>query len=334
MSKVIVIYSYYQKNDEYVKNLEFFIKNGIHDDIDYLFCINGHECSVDIPSQSNIRVLKRDNINYDFGAYSGALKNININIYDYFFFINTSVRGPFIPEKDRLKIKWTQPFIKLFTKDVKLVGTSINILNATDPEIIKSMSLNLLIDKGYRAPFIHVQSQVFVLNKESLHFLIVKNFFNQSHEEDFIKFIALREVLMSQLILKNGWNINCILPKYQGLDYRKISKDINTTSIHGDPYYPGAYFGKSIEPYDVIFIKTNRNVSPNKIIELTDQYYISNIHSQSDIIVETFDNINSHRCIQKQIINLLPTLIILALLVFLIYKYKYSNKKNYRGKTK
>jgi hypothetical protein len=322
--KIIVIYSYYQKNDEYVKNLEFFINNGIYNDIDYIFCINGKECSIDLPSGPNIKILKRDNIDYDFGAYSDALKTININLYDYIFFINTSVRGPFIPQQERLKMAWTEPFLKLFINDVKLVGTSINIFS---PNHIDS-NVQVLIDKGYELPLSHIQSQMFVLNKESLNFLNSKGFFNQSNETDFNRFIMLREVLMSQLILKNGWNINCILSKYKDLDYRTLKTNINTTSVDGDPYYPGAYFGESIEPYDVIFIKTNRNVSPQKIIELTDKYYISNIHTLSTTtIIEPFANANGNdncNCKIKFIINLIPTLFILALLIYFIYNYYYK----------
>lgn len=40
-NKIIVIYSYYEKNDEYIKNFQFFLNNALYDDIDYLFCING-----------------------------------------------------------------------------------------------------------------------------------------------------------------------------------------------------------------------------------------------------------------------------------------------------
>lgn len=273
MSKTIVIYSYFEKDNEYIKNLKFFLDNAIYDDIDYIFSINGHKCSIDIPQKANIYILKRDNNNFDFGAYTEALNIINSDLYEYFFFINTSVRGPFLDFKENRTFRWTEPFIKLLTNDVKLVGTSINILNITDPEIQKLMSLNLLIEQGYTPPFIHVQSQVFLLNKESLKFLISKQFFNQTNESNFNIFVALREVLMSQLILKNGWNINCILPKYQGLDYRTIKYDINPTSRNGDPYYPNAYFGNTITPFDVIFIKTNRDVSTNEIIKLTNLSY-------------------------------------------------------------
>lgn len=56
---------------------------------------------------------------------------------------------------------------------------------------------------------------------------------------------------MSQIILKNNWNINCILSKYTGYDYRLIKNNFNTTSE--DPYYRDGYFGNTIKPEEVIF---------------------------------------------------------------------------------
>ena len=255
-TRIVVIYSYYEKNRDYIDNLKYFIQHALYDDIHYIFCINGRKCSVEIPTSPNIEILERDNHDYDFGAYSDALKNIDISSYDYFFFINTSVCGPFLREN----IRWTQPFLDLLTDNVKLVGTTINICDVRDPETQKKGCLDILVEKGYKPPFSHVQSQVFVLDNEALRYIISQGLFDQSSEKDFVRFVVLREILLSQLILRNGWNINCILPKYKGIDYRIITRDINWTTLNGDAYYPGRYFGGSIKPYDVIFIKTNRNL--------------------------------------------------------------------------
>ena len=309
MSKTLVIYSYYEKNDEYIKNFKFFLDNALYDDIEYIFCINGHQCSIDIPKQSNIKILPRDNKDFDFGAYQDAIKSIFIDSYKYFFFINTSVRGPFLPNDLRKKIRWTDPFIELLTNNVKLVGTSINIFNAPNKNPKQDPYFDLLISKGYNPPFSHIQSQFFLLDNEGLKFLISKEFFNQPPETSFEKFIILREVQMSLLILKNGWNINCVLPKYKGLDYRTLTHDINPTSIDGDPIHPTAYFGGDIKPYDVIFIKTNRGISTEEIIKLTDQYYIYN-KDKTDYI-EPFAN-------KTATFNYKYFLIILCILILII----------------
>lgn len=351
MTNTLVIYSYYQKNDEYVKNFEFFLKFGIYPDIDYIFCINGRECSITIPNLPNIKIIERDNIGFDFGSYYDALKTIDINAYKYFFFINTSVRGPFLPDNIRSNIKWTQPFIELLKGDVKLVGTSINVLNFnnnTNNDFITQMSKHI-IELGYKPPFPHVQSQMFLLDNESLNYLLSENLFNYSIDNDFVKTIALREVLMSLLILKSGWNINCILEKYRNIDYRTIKDDINPTSATGDPYYPGAYFGNSIKPYDVIFIKTNRGVSTKEIIELTDGYYIYDSHPTN--YIEPFDNSNNINSPSNNYTNRINTIseiqpefynlrlwhlvfilfIIFLVIVIIIYSLKYVAKKRMSG---
>ena len=65
---------------------------------------------------------------------------------------------------------------------------------------------------------------------------------------------------MSQRILAHGWNIDCLAKRYSGLDYRTITEDPNTSSVDGDPYWDGAYFGGTLDPYELVFVKTDRNV--------------------------------------------------------------------------
>jgi hypothetical protein len=45
--------------------------------------------------------------------------------YKYFVFVNSSVRGPYLPAYMD-DITWTQAFTSQFTTTVKLVGSSIN----------------------------------------------------------------------------------------------------------------------------------------------------------------------------------------------------------------
>lgn len=48
---------------------------------------------------SNARYVNHGNTCYDWGTFGWALFNLDINIdkYKYFFFMNSSVRGPFLP---------------------------------------------------------------------------------------------------------------------------------------------------------------------------------------------------------------------------------------------
>jgi len=241
---VCLLYAYFEKNELYKNNFKFFLENGILDHVDYYIIINGH-CSVEIPQKKNIKILIRENIGYDFGAYSHGIKNLENN-YQYIFFMNTSVCGPYYKDKN-----WTHYFIPLFSGDVKVVGTSINICTWDHP------LLKILYGNG---PYSHVQTMFFGITNEYLTYLKSIDFFNQEtiNQLDFESLIIRKEIGLSQIALKNNWNINCNLMLYKNLDYRNITKDINPTSHEGDPYYQKAFFGMTIEPQQVVFFKNAR----------------------------------------------------------------------------
>lgn len=235
-NKYVCLYAYYEKNNDYKNNLKFFLENGILDYVDYYFIING-ECTVDIPQKDNIYILNRQNIGYDFGAWSFALTKLN-NSYDYYIFINTSVIGPYLEIDD---IDWLQKFLKLFnTKDVKLVGSTINMLNPPNHT--------------------HVQSMFFILDKEALDFLNTKDFFNENeiNTYDFNSIIFNKEINLSQCILKNNWNINCIVPHYRNLDYRILNENINIPKEITDVVFNNCFFNRTLKPEEMVFYKKSQ----------------------------------------------------------------------------
>lgn len=246
-NKLCVIYNYYEKNDLYKSNFIYFLNNGMLEEIDYYIIINGM-CSVNIPNINNINVYYRENIGYDFAAYSYIINNKLFKKYDYYFFINTSVSGPYLKNNNK---KWYEYFIELFNEKVHLVGTSINICTIKGLCIYKNYTKNV-------NP--HVQSMFFVLDYKYFNELVNENFFNEKEiiNMSFDELIRNKEVGLSSNAINKGYNINSILPKYKNLDYININEDINKNSVNGDPYYKNAYFGETINPYDVIFYKTNR----------------------------------------------------------------------------
>ena len=72
------------------------MKNGVckNSDIFYIFIIVGNTYSVQFPEQSNIKIIPRENIGYDFSSWKIALESIDINNYDRFIFMNDTVCGP------------------------------------------------------------------------------------------------------------------------------------------------------------------------------------------------------------------------------------------------
>jgi len=253
-NNICCIYAYYEKNNLYKNNFKYFLDNAILNNVDYYIIING-KCSIKIENKNNLKVYYRENKGYDFGAYSYALKKINKS-YNYYFFINTSVCGPYLKDSSK---QWTDNFLELFNNDTKLVGTSINIW--THKSVENLYNLKDIYKKN--GPYTHVQSMFFCIDNEALQFLKNVNFFDEekiNNSKDIEYIIAYKEIGLSQILLKNNWNINCILSKYKNIDYRILDKDINNTSLTGDPYYKNRYFGNTIDKYEVIFFKNNRSL--------------------------------------------------------------------------
>jgi hypothetical protein len=253
MSSSLCIYAYYEKDQTYYDNAHFFLKYGINDESDFVFVING-TCSLELPNVSNFRAVRRPNTGYDFGAYSSVLQDLRISDrlrdYRYFFFVNSSVRGPFVTSSRRC---WQASFIDMFSDDTRLVGTTVNMCPSPMPR---------LQEKGFVAPFTHVQTQMFAMTLECLeHVLENSDIFDPNVQGDFGYTIEMKEVYLSQLVLRNGWNIDCLAPLYKGLDYRTVRHNINLSSpIHGDCCWSGTYFGGTVNPLEIMFIKTNRDI--------------------------------------------------------------------------
>ena len=278
MSKIAVVYAYCEKNEEYKKNLDFFIKKGVYandENIDYFIVVNG-ESNYSFPEYSNLKVFFRENEGFDFAGYNRGIEEAEKSgkHYDYYTFINTSCRGPFLPEYCSA-MKWTEPFLKLFEKDykIKMVGVSINFL--------------------FRSLRPHIQSYFFMIDNDALNYIRYEGLFNKSFG-DLINVIESQEIDLSLLLLKKGWNISCIIPEYQNIDYSLLLKKFNeggfydsielnnriykSSHSHGDIICFGKMcFGRDLHPYELIFIKTDkivRKLSMDETESLTN-YYIN-----------------------------------------------------------
>ena len=159
MKKYCILYSYFETNYS-KKNLYFFIKKGVvfNNDVFFVFLINNHKCSVKIPIQNNIKIIRRNNIGHDFGSWKHGLKSINMNIFDYFIFMNDAVLGPFLPRYIPKNIKWYYMFCNLISNKVKLSGLTINYYPWNIP------------NKNFK----HVQSMMFCTDKIGLN-VSIKN---------------------------------------------------------------------------------------------------------------------------------------------------------------
>ena len=107
-------------------------------------------------------------------------------------------------------------------------------------------------------PYTHVQSYVRALRPNTLLWVLRHTtVFSLAHPaRSYTDAVIQKEVSLSQALMRHGgWNIDCLAGHYRGRDYRRVTVDPNPTSRGGDPCYAGAYFGGSLDPDEVLFVK-------------------------------------------------------------------------------
>lgn len=249
--KTLIIYATHKISE----NLLFFCRNGYIDDpkYDFVFVFNDPDLKIEFcPKKENIRIINRENIGLDFGAWTCALLSYDLNgkylyeTYDYFILINSTVRGPFLPlyYDKRIYGYWPELFISKLNNDVKLVGTTVNIMKTWESIML----------------FPHIQSMFLVTDRIGLDIGIKNKIFDLNNiKMDKTDIIYTKEVGLSKLIIENGYNITSMLSAYKNIDFRKniphCLQDCATDHIR-----PNNYFDININPYEVIFFKTNDDI--------------------------------------------------------------------------
>ena len=261
--KSVIIYTYFM-SDSSNFNLKFFVDTELSykDNVDYIIVINGfnHAPEIVFPHLENLTIIRRENKGFDFGGHNEALNYIDRNnkIYDYYFFLNSGVIGPILPHYVK-KPHWTKFFIKKINDVVKLVGTTIVCLPDTD--------------LGGYGP--KVEGFFFMTDNIGLNLMKnEKNIFcdHANKTDDIIH----GEYGISNCILKHGYSIDCMLRKYQNINWR----DPNNYNLNGNihPSRKNSFYGESINPYEVIFHKwywhDQRVSGVNK--DIIDQYISNN----------------------------------------------------------
>ena len=292
ISKKLVIYTYFP-NPSSDYNLDFYSKTAITENanIDYIIVVNGNKCDVTLPNLANLKVIYRDNLGFDFGGHKAALDSLDGKQYDYYFFMNSGVLGPFLPDTHPKDIHWTELFIKKITDKVKLVGTSIYCIPDSHPE--------------YNGP--HVEGFCFMTDHIGLKLLLDKNtiFYNHQSKDDAIHY---SEYELTECIFKAGYTIDCMLKKYEGVDW--LDKQNMHYNSCEPPSRRGKYFGDSIDPFEVIFHKWYWNNPADSMVsfDVVENYvntwskkqllfiekYMAHIKSMYETLCYTPSDINEH----------------------------------------
>uniref|UniRef100_A0A6C0LBB2 Glycosyltransferase n=1 Tax=viral metagenome TaxID=1070528 RepID=A0A6C0LBB2_9ZZZZ len=235
--KSVISYVYF-KSPQADYNLKYFITSELtyKENIDYIFVINGFDCG-DIIFPDFVTVLRRENVGFDFGGHKHALEYITNNnkSYDYFFFMNSGVFGPILPHYYTYE-HWSNIFIRKINEKVKLVGTTIACLPHTD--------------LGGYGPKV----EGFFFMTDNIGLDLLKNVGSIFYDHpDFVSDIINGEYGLSNCILKNGYSIDCMIRKYQGIDWQNPQNWEMNDKKH--PTRKNSFYGESLNPYELIFHK-------------------------------------------------------------------------------
>jgi hypothetical protein len=263
--KIIIIYTYY-KSQSADYNLSFYVKKELSykNNIDYIIVINGFNCDIKFPKLNNLKILKRDNIGFDFGGHNYALKYLKKKdkTYDYYFFMNSGVIGPIIPHYLN-DIHWSSYFINKINNTVKLVGTTIVCLPHND-------------DGGYGPK---VEGFFFMTDKIGLKLLKNEKTIFYNHKS-FYDTIINGEYGLSNCIIKNGYSIDCMLHRYQGINW--LDKNNWNLNNNTHPSRKNSFYNTTINPYEVIFHKWFWHNEENVSFDIIEQY-VNNHNFNSEI---------------------------------------------------
>lgn len=273
--EVLMLYVYSRTHSHAFGNLKYFIDHAVraNDGVDYYFILQNvdnqrvNESELPRLPRRNAHYIQHENICFDFGSVGWFLnkytvgnpwinqtnitnseQKINITQYRYFIMINSSVRGPFFPpyflqsaadyEKEFDKpLHWYYVFTKRLNRKVKLTGCTISC-----------------------GPVPHVQSYVLVTDFVGLTILLEPGARGGSRSEGIFGCYPMKgdvslfsEVASSTRILEAGYMIDCLLGKYQTIDFRE--KHNLRCNNNRQPYFDKEFEGGSLEPYEVVFIK-------------------------------------------------------------------------------
>lgn len=251
----LVFYCYKEDPDAKL-NLEFFLKHGVCDSplVDYIFILNNKECSVEFPKQSNITIWMREENQYDVISYKYVLAELSeqsLKEYSYYFFLNASCRGPFMPPYLNFNSA-TQGsnFVWLF-----LFQQMLKTYDLVAP--IVEYPPNLIGQEKERAPFVH--SYMFAVNGKGFESLMntLRNHTGVTAADG----IELERKLGRDMFLA-GLRIKSLLTRFTHIDIsnRTNWQDALWRPPSGQTCYeiPGNYFGIDVNPYEILFIKVVR----------------------------------------------------------------------------
>ena len=266
-ARTLIVLAYYL-DPLGIDNLQFFLAQGLVPDSQYHFVlvINGPISFEWERRLTDIELVYLNfewhahlNVGYDFCVYKDALTvlelRVSIDQVEFFIFINKSLRGPFVPSY--YEKPWPEIFTTRLSDTIKLSGTSINCGDDDGRDNNNNVTL-------------HLQSMLWAFRSEMMAFVLDRlKCFNDKHQA-----IMGIEVGLPGALVADGFRLSStmsMLSSKEGIPDANTdaicawSKELQSgdkTFMGGDPYFTGSYAGIDLNPFEMVFFKSNRNVGP------------------------------------------------------------------------
>lgn len=202
-----------------------------------------HMVTVPEPCKNVVFIPHHDDC-FDLGTIGWFLSCnfVDLSLFKFFFFLNCSVRGPFVPTY-LIGQDWVSIFTDRLVGNVKLVGTAINCGVFTRRE---EFAFNP-----------HLQSYAVATDFEGLRAIMNSTALHCHHNK--IDAVEVGEFGLSRSIFEAGYQISSLLLEQHYItDWSPSSQSaVKYCMQHpGNPVQTGAQRGRlHLHPYELIFVK-------------------------------------------------------------------------------
>ncbi|GAB4817919.1 hypothetical protein N2152v2_004965 [Parachlorella kessleri] len=246
----LVFYVYSNTDPEYEGNLIFFLKKGVaaNDGCDYVIIIQegpGVEETHNLPeTPPNVRFVRHVNECFDWGTFGWALEQgvLDPSKYKYYVLLNSSVRGPLLPSYWPHDLHWAHALTSRITDEVKMVGATISCEGSWKGGVLT----------GEKRQNPHVQSYVVAMDQTALKLVqkdpTVLRCYSRYHDA-----VWYGEMGSSAAVLRAGYNIDALMLRYQGVDWRQTKNWGCNAALN--PYAEHMYDGIDLSPFEIMFVK-------------------------------------------------------------------------------
>ena len=247
-------------------NLEYFLSVALRDNepqgtaILFTLIVNGWRCPVALKPYPGRRfmVFFRQDRGFDYGGQGALLRKFGMDAerpttrlnFTHFIFINSGVRGPFLPPWTPSGWHWTQAFTSLLgtkppgsERAVHLVGTSITCLSPKD----------MCVEGDPRCAGPKVEGFATATDAVGIGLFYHSTVFEEHETKD--DAVMRGEYMLSRSMLDAGHNLASLQLAYKEVDWA----DRQNWRCNGYRFAArgSQYFGTSMHPFETLFHKAH-----------------------------------------------------------------------------